>query len=151
MQSVDFVNINREGPMLIIHPTREEDFISIKECLQGQKPPQNKYDDEEIQLADIYTETFCKNNVHTLIQYAERDQAYLFRAFEKRENSYVGGVIIKTILRKNFQWAEVGYWILNQHWGNGYGSEMLKLAIDIAFNELCFHRIEAHIIFPICS
>ena len=63
---------------------------------------------------------------------------------EKNKN-YIGGVIIKTILRRNFQWAEVGYWLLNQHWGNGYGSEMVKGVIDIAFNELCFHRLEAHI------
>ena len=33
----------------------------------------------------------------------------MFRAFKKEDGSYIGGVIIKTILRKNFQWAEVGF------------------------------------------
>ena len=145
MQPVDFNSISREGHRLVIHPTKVEDFISIRDGLKGQKAQQNKYDDEELELADVYTEAFCKNNVDTLIQYAKGDKAYLFRAFNNEDSSYIGGVIIKTILRKNFQWAEVGYWVLNQYWGNGYGSEMLKLAIDVAFNELCFHRVEAHI------
>lgn len=145
MQPVDFMSISRETQRIIIHPTREEDFVAIRDGLNGQKVQQNKYDDEELELADVYTETFCKNNVDTLIQYAKDDKAYLFRTFKKEDGSYIGGVIIKTILRKNFQWAEVGYWLLNQYWGNGYGSEMLKLAIDIAFKELGFHRLEAHI------
>lgn len=147
MESVDFINIRRESNRIIIHPTKEENFVSIRDGLKGQKVPQNKYDDEEVELANVYTEAFCKNNVDKLIQCAQNDQAYLFRAFKKEDGSYIGGVIIKTILRKDFQWAEVGYWLLNQHWGNGYGSEMLKLALDVAFNELGFHRVEAHINF----
>jgi RimJ/RimL family protein N-acetyltransferase len=145
MKAIDYINISRETPRLVIRPTREADFVTIRDGLKGQGAQKSKYDDEELELADAYTEDFCRNNVATLTQYAESDKAYLFRAFKKVDGSYIGGVIIKTILRKNFQWAEVGYWLLNQHWGSGYGSEMLKAAIDMAFHELCFHRLEAHI------
>lgn len=145
MQSIDYMNISRETQRLIIRPTTEEDFKIIRDGLKGQKAKQNKYDDEELELADIFTEDFFKRIVDTLIQHAKSDKAYEFRVFKKSDGSYIGGVIIKTILRRNFQWAEVGYWLLNQHWGNSYGSEMVKGVIDIAFNELCFHRLEAHI------
>lgn len=145
MQPIDYINISRKSKRIIIRPTEESDFATIRDGLKGQEVQKNKYDDEELELADIYTEAFCKSNVDNLIQYAENDKAYLFRAFKKEDGSYIGGVIIKTILRNNFQWAEIGYWMLNQHWGKGYGSDMVKLAIDVAFNELCFHRLEAQI------
>lgn len=145
MQQIDYMNIIRETKRLVIRPTRETDFAAIRDGLKGQGEQQSKYDDEELELADIYTEAFCKNNVGTLIQYSLNDQAYLFRVFKRADGGYIGGVIIKTIVRKNFQWAELGYWLLNQHWGDGYGSEMVKAAVDIAFYELGFHRLEAHI------
>lgn len=145
MQTIDFMNIKRESQRLVIRPMIEEDFETIKYSLKGQRAQQNKYDDEELELADIFTEDFCKKTADTLLEYAKSDTAYEFRAFKKEDGSYIGGAIIKTIKRRNFQWAEVGYWLLNQHWGKGYGSEMVKAIIDIAFNELCFHRIEAHV------
>lgn len=145
MQPIDYMNIGRETQRLIIRPATEEDFEIIRDGLKGQKAKRNKYDDEELELTDIFTEDFCKRIVDTLIQHAKSDKAYEFRVFKKSDGSYIGGVIIKTILRRNFQWAEVGYWLLNQHWGNGYGNEMVKGVIDIAFNELYFHRLEAHI------
>jgi [ribosomal protein S5]-alanine N-acetyltransferase len=145
MQSLDYININRESERLILRPTKESDFLVIRDGLKGQGVQKNKYDEEELELTDTYTEGFCKKNVANLIQYAKNDKAYFFRIFSKADGSYIGGVIIKTIMRNNFQWGEIGYWLLNQHWGKGYGSEMVKLAIDVAFNELGFHRVEAQI------
>ena len=39
----------------------------------------------------------------------------------------------------------LGYTIHNQYWRNGYGKEAVKKAFNIAFQNLHFHRIEAHI------
>lgn len=39
----------------------------------------------------------------------------------------------------------IGYTIHNHYWRNGYGKETVKAAIELAFKELAFHRIEAHI------
>lgn len=138
------MSIRRESERLIVRPMREDDFKTILESLKGQGTRQNKHE-EETELTDVFTESFCKETADTLEQYAKSDRAYEFRVFKKEDGSYIGGVIIKTIKRGHFQWAEVGYWLLNQHWGKGYGSEMVKVMIDIAFNELGFHRLEAHI------
>jgi len=141
---MDFMSIRRESERLMVRPMREDDFKTILESLKGQRTPQNKHE-EETELTDVFTEDFCKETADTLEQYAKSDRAYEFRVFKKEDGSHIGGVIIKTIKRGHFQWAEVGYWLLNQHWGKGYGSEMVKVMIDIAFNELGFHRLEAHI------
>lgn len=142
---MDFMSIIRESERLVVRPMREDDFETILASLKGQGTQQNKYDEEELELTDVFTEAFCKETADNLEQYAESDRAYEFRVFKKEDGSYIGGVIIKTIKRGHFQWAEVGYWLLNQHWGKGYGSEMVKVMIDIAFKELGFHRLEAHI------
>jgi Acetyltransferases, including N-acetylases of ribosomal proteins len=142
---IGFESIVKETDRLTIRPARIEDYKIILVGLQGQRAQQNIYDEEEMGLAEIYTKTFFGDNVQAMQKQASKDIAYLFRVFKKDDGRYIGGVIIKTILRKNFQWAEVGYWLLNQHWGRAYGAEMLKGAVDIAFNELDFHRVEAHI------
>lgn len=141
---MDFMSIRKESERLMVRPMREDDFEIIWHGLKGQGIRQNKYE-EETELTDVFTGAFCKDTVDNLVQYAKSDKAYEFRVFKKEDGSYIGGVIIKTIKRGHFQWAEVGYWLLNQHWGKGYGSEMVKVMIDIAFNELGFHRLEAHI------
>lgn len=143
--SIDFLNINKISERLTLRPTKFEDFKTMLDGLNGQKPAQHKYDDDEIGLGNIYTEDFCKKSADRCRQFGEADKSYLFRVYKNEDGSYIGGVIIKTILRQHYQWGEVGYWLLNQHWGNSYGSEMLKASIEIAFNDLHFHRVEAQI------
>ncbi|GKX30672.1 N-acetyltransferase [Vallitalea longa] len=142
---IDFTTITRQMDNVIIRSGREEDYNTIKNSLKGQNKQQNKFDEEEINFKNNYSKEFFINKVRSIKQNARDDKYYLFRVFKKDDGSYIGGVIIKTILRKNFQWAEIGYWLLNQYWGNGYGAEMVEAAIDIAFNELGYHRLEAYI------
>lgn len=37
--------------------------------------------------------------------------------------------------------AEMGYFILKKHWGNGYVTEAAKVVLDFAFKELSLHKI----------
>lgn len=54
-------------------------------------------------------------------------------------------VDFSTLAREAFQWGRVGYTIHNQHQGQGYGTEAVDLAMRIAFDDLHFQRIKAHI------
>lgn len=49
------------------------------------------------------------------------------------------------VSRQIFQNAYLGYRIFYNHWGKGYGTEAVRLAIDIAFRNLNLHRLEAAI------
>ena len=42
--------------------------------------------------------------------------------------------------------AEIGYVFHQAHWGKGYGSELVALMTDFAFNTLSLHRIYAHVV-----
>ncbi len=76
---------------------------------------------------------------------ALEDTAHVFGSFRKADGKHLGMVDFSTLERMDFQWARIGYTIHNQHWGNGYGREAVKRALHIAFKELGFHRIKAHI------
>jgi RimJ/RimL family protein N-acetyltransferase len=41
------------------------------------------------------------------------------------------------------KWGNLGYHIQNQYWGKGYATEACRRALQIAFQELGFHRVEA--------
>lgn len=49
------------------------------------------------------------------------------------------------VSRHILQNACIGYWIMNQHWGRGYGKTSLQLLLEIGFKELNLHRLEAWI------
>lgn len=41
--------------------------------------------------------------------------------------------------------AEIGFWLLPQHWGKGYMSEAMPLICNYAFKEMNIHRIEGFV------
>lgn len=41
--------------------------------------------------------------------------------------------------------AEVGYWIGEPYWRNGYATETVKLLVEMAFNQLGMQRVYANI------
>ncbi|MFT4666751.1 MAG: ribosomal-protein-alanine N-acetyltransferase [Polaribacter sp.] len=48
-------------------------------------------------------------------------------------------------LNKDSRKAEVGLWLLPEHWGNGYLREAMPLMVNYAFQELGLHRIEGFV------
>lgn len=41
--------------------------------------------------------------------------------------------------------AKLGYAIVADHWGRGYGTDAARGMLDLAFGELCLHRVSAAI------
>lgn len=91
------------------------------------------------------TNTWFFNLVDNHQQLALADTAHVFAVFNKEDGSHIGMVDFSTLARDDFQWARIGYTIHNQYWKRGYGKEAVSGAIQLAFNHLGFHRIEAHI------
>lgn len=46
-------------------------------------------------------------------------------------------------LNKEHKKAEIGFWLLTDHWGKGIIAEAIPLVCDYGFNKLALHRIEA--------
>ncbi len=70
--------------------------------------------------------------------------SYQFGIELKEEEKIIGGIGLNKVNRKQGT-AEVGYWIGEKYWRNGYGSEALKVILDYAFKKLKLRRIEAEI------
>jgi ribosomal-protein-alanine N-acetyltransferase len=73
------------------------------------------------------------------------DAAYGFGIF-LRKGRFVGEVSLGSVQRGPFQSANVGYWIDEDHAGNGYMPEAVALVLRYAFEELGLHRVEAAIV-----
>jgi ribosomal-protein-alanine N-acetyltransferase len=73
------------------------------------------------------------------------DRFYDFGVFRRDSGELIGKVAIMAVDRGLAQAAYLGYRIWNTSWGNGFGSEASRAAIDIAFRDLGIHGLEAGI------
>ena len=69
---------------------------------------------------------------------------YQFGIELKSEKKIIGGCGLKKI--DKFQGTcEIGYWIGENYWRQGYGSEAIDAILNMAFNKLGLRRVEAHV------
>ena len=67
---------------------------------------------------------------------------YSFGIELKAEHVIIGGIGIHHIDKYHGR-AEIGYWLGQDYWRKGYGSEALKAILNFAFKELKLRRLEA--------
>ncbi|SCS19763.1 GNAT family N-acetyltransferase [Staphylococcus caeli] len=128
---------------LIIRPLEESDYTSWLHGFVNRKPAQYRHDKGQIDMSDA-TEPWFAALVARQQQAIEADDLYIFGIFDKAGH-HIGMLNIKNLSRDHFQWAEIGYFIHNQYWQQGYAYEALTELVKQAQEKLHFHRIEAHI------
>ncbi len=136
--------LQSETERLLLRPLLNQDYEQWIEGVRNRLPSQYVYDDEKVDVNE-WTEGKFDDLIKRHQQLANRDEAYVFNVFRKSDQKHIGKVEFCTIMRDEFQWGLLGYRIHNQFWRKGYGKEAVKAALGIAFNDLNFHRIEAHI------
>ncbi len=67
---------------------------------------------------------------------------YTWNIVRKETGEFMGLAGIKISLDK-FRIGEIFYKLLPEHWGNGYATEVSKQLIELGFDRLNLHRIEA--------
>ncbi|AIF42842.1 GNAT family acetyltransferase [Virgibacillus sp. SK37] len=142
---MEISNIKSETERLIIRPLQNQDYERWMEGFRKRLPSQHKYDGNKMDMRGWTPRKFSEDVVAKLQRLADRDEAYVFGVFRKTDQKHIGKVELSTIMRDEFQWGLLGYTIHNQYWRNGYGKEAVKEALSLAFKDLHFHRIEAHI------
>lgn len=70
----------------------------------------------------------------------EAGKEYIFAMIRRADDTFMGVIGIE--LQGNDR-AEVGYWVGEVFWGNGYATEALKRVIQFGFEEMHLHRIQA--------
>lgn len=87
---------------------------------------------------------------------ATKEQIRWFRDLEKNETGFWWAICSKdnktfygaggfNDLEKDNRKAEVGFWLLPEHWGKGVMSEVMPIICNYGFKELNLHRIEGYV------
>lgn len=75
---------------------------------------------------------------------SEFRKAYEYAVYLKKDNIFIGFADIEIEYRnKRSIQGEIGYFILPDYWGCGYGTEIAMALLCFGFNELKLHRIVA--------
>lgn len=136
--------MNIESERLIIRPLRKTDYSNWVNEFTNRLPSQHKHDKGRMNMSNCSEQWFAQL-VRNHQEFALADQAYIFGVFRKNDDAHLGMVDFSTLARDNFQWGRVGYSVHNHFWRQGYGGEAVQAALQLAFTELHYHRIEAHI------
>lgn len=67
----------------------------------------------------------------------------MFHIFRKKDGVSLGECDIAPHRRDDMQYAQIGYTIYNPYWNQGIATACVKGLVDIAFDRLHLHRLEA--------
>lgn len=76
-----------------------------------------------------------------------KNKEFCFAIFLKENNEYIGNIGIKPCEEDNII-SNLGYWIAEAYWGNGYIGEAIKALCDLSFKELKVRKICAKVYSP---
>ena len=85
---------------------------------------------------------YTQENAETWLKTREKSKEkgdYCFKIINKKNNKIIGHISLDC--RNNPKTAEVGYWIEEESWKNGYATEALKAIIKFGFETLELHKI----------
>ena len=135
---------HRKTNRIIVRPLEKRDYDTWLSGFTNRLVSQHVYDPGKLDMSDC-TSVWFGQLVDTHQSLAHEDRAHVFGIFRLEDGIHLGMVDFSTLARDGFHWGRVGYTIHNQHGQNGYGTEAVDLAMRIAFDDLNFQRIEAHI------
>lgn len=71
----------------------------------------------------------------------DEDYSYEFAITDKISGNLYGAISLSN--NQKFKNGEIAYWIGEEYWGKGYGTEAAKAIIDFAFEEKKMHKVFA--------
>ncbi|MBD8501210.1 GNAT family N-acetyltransferase [Paenibacillus arenosi] len=93
--------------------------------------------------ADYYSIAYHESLLRE--EYRKIQEGSLFKVWIYKEDTIIGSIALSNIVRGAFQSCHVGYRIDEREQGKGIMTEALRAVIDVAFQQLQLHRIEANI------
>lgn len=129
---------------LILRAITSTDYDAWFDAYVHRKPAQSKWDSGPLPKRKCSRSVF-KKVMKEHERLAKTDDYYRYYIFNKKSGAIVGQIDFDIFVRSTHQFANFGYQIFNQHWGNGYGQEAAKCGLLIGFKHLKLNRLEAAI------
>ncbi len=141
---MNFESIFAESRRIVVRPALVDDYAAFVSGFKSCGPSKNRFDDGGFDTS-FMTKQWYQKLIERRGKEAEPDYSYMLNIFSKEDGASLGYCDIKTLFRESFQYAKIGYTIHNPHWGKGYATECALALTKIGFDDLRFHRLEAHI------
>lgn len=138
------MNLTYETDRLLLRVLNESYSMQVLTFLSRNR---DYFDSFELaKEANFYTEDFQKKLLYEEFSMALKKNRLRFYFFQKETPQRIIGTVSFGNLRQSFQSCQIGYKLdpLYQH--QGYATEALSAAIDIAGTELNLHRISAYVL-----
>ena len=95
---------------------------------------------------EFFTEECQRASLERDVDLAGEDRGYRFYLFLREKPEWIIGMVgLSNLVRGAFQSCHMGYKLDGELLCQGYMTEGVKAAVDIAFGELGLHRVEANI------
>ncbi len=95
----------------------------------------------------FYTEDFQRLLLEGEYNLIVKGMFLRFWVYEKSQpDQIIGTVSFHNIKREFYQRCELGYKFDQRYWGRGYARESISKCIQVAFEELRLHRMEAYVL-----
>ena len=130
------------GKRLELRPYTNKDYKTWFDAYTGLLPRHNHHDQGPYTKSECPRDAF-ESYVKRHRELAQKDRTYIWGVYLKKTGEQVGAIDIHILVRDELQKANLGYRIFNNHWRKGYAKEAVKLAIDLAFDNLKLNRLEA--------
>lgn len=92
---------------------------------------------------ETYTLEFQAADIAWRAEQWQQDRAYSFGIFLKQSQALIGRINISQVVRGAFLNCFLGYWLDQEHNGQGIMSEAVRTICPFVFEQLGLHRIEA--------
>lgn len=93
--------------------------------------------------AGFYTLAYQQEIIRSAIADEAGDRGYTYGLVLQESGELIGRLRLSNIVRGAFQNAYLGYWLDEEHAGQGLMTEAVGLALDDAFGGLRLHRVQA--------
>lgn len=117
------------------------DFSQCVASHKMRKPQLNRFD-SAVPIASARNYEEFKKRVEKFRQLGKMKSHFILGVFGKKSGEFIGQIDL-LVLHKKIRWGNFGYHIQNQYWGCGFATEACRIALDISFDDLRFHRLEA--------
>ncbi len=134
-------DIRLAGARVILRPPKAEDWAAWAEVRERNMEHLAPF--EPLWPDDCLSENFFMRRLRRQTREWKDGRGYPFLIFKRRTGALIGGVNINNVVRGAAQFASLGYWLSEDAQGQGYMSESLTKIIDLSFNRLRLHRLNA--------